>query len=354
MTIGEGATPRIDAVRRKPVSLRAEDLTSQVIWPAFGESLRVIEAQAHGLRLVDWTAARSDELQALATRHGAVLLRGFSLTDVGDFKQCVENICGGALEYRFRASPRTEIGHNIYTATDYPADQTIFPHNEHAYSPLCPHYLLFHCQMPALEGGETPIGDNRRITEHIDTAVKEEFLRRGVLYVRNYGTGFGLPWQTVFQTDDREQVERYCASVGIEAQWGTRGRLRTRQTGPAIIRHPRTGETVWFNHATFFHVTTLPPATRDSLLAEFPEEDLPAQTYYGDGAPINAEALEHLRSVYRDAVHSFTWRANDVLFLDNILTVHARTPFLGLRRVSVAMSQAFRPHDWAVYSSGNS
>ncbi len=291
---------------------------------------------------------RSEELRELATRHGAVLLRGFLLADVQDFEKCVENLCGGALEYRFRASPRTEIGRNIYTATDYPADQTIFPHNEHAYSPLCPNYLLFHCQTSPLAGGETPIGDNRRITKAIDPAVKEEFVRRGVLYVRNYGAGFGLPWQTAFQTDEREELERYCASIGVEAQWGPEGRLRTRQTGPAMIRHPRTGEDIWFNHATFFHVTTLPPAVRNSLFAEFGEEDLPAQTYYGDGAPIDAAALVHLRSVYRDAMRAFMWCPNDVLFLDNILTVHARTPFSGPRRVFVAMGQAFRPRDWAV------
>ena len=265
-----------------------------------------------------------------------------------EFREVCRECCGAALEYRFRASPRTEIGRNIYTATDYPADQTIFPHNEHAYSPLCPNYLVFYCETPPLEGGETPIGDNRRITRTIDPAVKEEFSRRGVLYVRNYGAGFGLPWQTAFQTDDRQEVERYCASIGVETQWPSEGRLRTRQTGPAMIRHPRTGEDIWFNHATFFHVTTLPPAVRSSLQAEFSEQDLPAQTYYGDGAPIDAATLDHLRSVYRDAMRSFMWRANDVLLVDNILAVHAREPFSGSRRVFVAMGQAFRPRDWAV------
>ncbi|CAN2534187.1 hypothetical+protein [Methylocapsa aurea] len=348
MKPGQIAPPWIATIRRKPVPLRAEDLSRREIWPEFGDSLCVIEAEAPGLRLADWTAGRTEQLTELATRHGAVLLRGFSLTDVQDFEKCVENVCGAALEYRFRASPRTEIGHNVYTATDYPADQSIFPHNEHAYSPMCPNYLVFFCQTPPLQGGETPIGDNRRITSAIDPAVKAEFLRRGVLYVRNYGAGFGLPWQTVFQTNDPTDVERYCASIGVEAEWVSEGRLRTRQAGPAMIRHPRTGDEIWFNHATFFHVTTLPPVVRKSLQAEFAEQDLPTQTYYGDGAPIEPEALEHLRSVYRGAMRMFTWRANDVLVLDNILAVHARTPFSGLRRVLVAMGKAFRPHDWAI------
>jgi alpha-ketoglutarate-dependent taurine dioxygenase len=342
------APPRFGAVRRKPLSLRSEELTRRVVWPEFGESLCVIEAEAQGLRLADWTAGRAEEMQREATRCGAVLLRGFAVSDVQDFERCVDNLCGAALEYRFRASPRTEIGRNVYTATDYPAEQTIFPHNEHAYSPFCPNYLVFYCETPPQDGGETPLGDNRRITEAIDPAVKEAFLRRGVLYVRNYGAGFGLPWRTVFQTDDRAEVDRYCSSIGVETRWDAQGRLRTRQTGPAMIRHPRTGEEVWFNHATFFHVTTLPEELRRSLQAEFDEEELPAHTFYGDGAPIEPATLEHLRGVYRDAMRSFAWRAGDVLLVDNILTVHGRAPFSGPRRVLVAMGQAFRPRDWAV------
>ena len=162
------------------------------------------------------------------------------------------------------------------------------------------------------------------------------------------GPGSALPWPTVFQTGDRTEVERYCAGLGIGWQWKSNDRLCTRQTGPAMIRHPRTGEEVWFNHATFFHVTTLPPALKDALLAEFAEEDLPTQTYYGDGAPIETETLEHLRSVYRRRHSPFGWRTNDVLLVDNILTVHGRNPFRGFRRVLVAMAQTFQPSDLAV------
>ena len=152
----------------------------------------------------------------------------------------------------------------------------------------------------------------------------------------------------MFQTNDRAEVERYCASLGIAWTWKSGNRLCTRQTGPAMIRHPRTGEDVWFNHATFFHLTTLPPALRHALLAEFGEEDLPTQTYYGDGAPIEREVLEHLRCVYRGSLRKFVWRTNDVLLVDNILTVHGRNPFRGFRRILVAMAQTFQPNDWAI------
>ncbi|MCI0600966.1 MAG: TauD/TfdA family dioxygenase [Beijerinckiaceae bacterium] len=338
--------PPLGSARRRPI--RPEEAVKFGVLPESGKLPFVIEAQAGGLQLSEWVKGRRAELEELATRHGAILMRGFAVAGVADFEACVESMCGGALEYRFRASPRTEAGHHVYTATDYPSDQSIFPHNEHSYSPVCPNYLIFYSESPAADGGETPVGDNRDITRRIDPAVKDRFRRRGIMYVRNYGSGFGLPWPTVFQTEDRADVERYCDSLGIAWEWKPGERLCTRQTGPAMIRHPRSGEEVWFNHATFFHVTTLPAVMKDVLLAEFAEDDLPTQTYYGDGGPIEPEVLEHLRSVYRDALCEFKWRTNDVLLVDNILTVHGRNPFRGSRRVLVAMAQAFRPSDMAV------
>jgi alpha-ketoglutarate-dependent taurine dioxygenase len=340
--------PPLGAIRRRPIVPGSEMPVKYGYLRECGTLPYVIEAQFEGLSLSAWAAGRRAEFQTLVTRHGAVLLRGFAVSGVPDFEACMEHICGSALEYRFRASPRTEVGRHIYTATDYPSDQAIFPHNEHSYSPICPNYLLFYSDKPAPEGGETPIGDNREISRLIDPAVKEQFQRRGVLYVRNYGAGFGLPWPIVFQTDDRATVERYCASLGIACEWKSSDRLCTRQRGPAVIRHPRTKEEVWFNHATFFHVTTLPEVMRTSLLAEFAEEDLPTQTYYGDGTPIEPDVLQHLRSLYLNSLHEFTWRTNDVLLLDNIFMVHGRNPYRGFRRILVAMAEAFRPEDWAV------
>ena len=358
MNAGKNA-PVLGSVRRRPVPRSGNDMVGEAMLPRCGSLPLLIVPKAEGLSLLAWAKGRRTQIEEQVTQHGAVLLRGFAVDSVAAFEKCVDELCGGALEYRFRASPRTEIGHHVYTATDYPAEQGIFPHNEHSYSPVCPIYLVFFGENPASEGGETPLGDNREVTRRINPAIRERFREKGILYVRNYeastsGVGFGLPWPIAFQTEDKPVVESYCAELGIEWEWKSHGRLCTRQVGPALIRHPRTGEEIWFNHGTFFHVTTLPPTLRDTLLAEFDEEDLPAQTFYGDGTPIEAEVLDHLRGIYRGVLVEFAWKKNDVLILDNVLTVHARNPYRGSRRILVAMAQAFKPGEFAANAGGAS
>jgi alpha-ketoglutarate-dependent taurine dioxygenase len=163
------------------------------------------------------------------------------------------------------------------------------------------------------------------------------------MYVRNFGDGFGLPWQTVFRTEDRARVEEHCREVGIEVEWKEGDRLRTRAVRPAVSRHPRTGETVWFNHATFFHVTTLEEGVRRALLADFDPEDLPTNTFYGDGSPIEDEVLEHLREAYRRETVALAWRPGDIMLVDNMLAAHGRRPYAGPRRTLVAMGE---PMSW--------
>jgi hypothetical protein len=305
-----------------------------------------------GVNLVEWAATHRAEITQRLLDSGAILFRGFTVTNAADFNGCVHALSEEAFEYKFRASPRTQVQKdlNVYTSTDYPAEESIFPHNEHSYSPVFPLHIFLYCETPAVTGGETPIGSNRQLLARIRPDVRDALVRKGIMYVRNYGDGFGLPWQTVFQTTDRHAVEVYCASIGIKAEWKEGDRLRTRQVGPALLRHPQTGESVWFNHGTFFHELSLPAIVRDRLRSEFSPENLPQNTFYGDGSPIEPEFITHLQDVYREVMVQFPWRYGDVLMLDNMLALHARAPFTGPRKVMVAMTQPRRAADLIVES----
>ena len=285
-----------------------------------------------------WAAAERDALDQLTRTHGGVLLRGFAIEDPDHLQALIDALYGAAMPYLDRAAPRTRIRGHVYTATDYPRDLRVFLHNESSFAARWPLKIAFLCGTPAETGGATPIADVRRVLERLDARLVRRFEKHGVLYVRNFGARpFGLRWQVVFQTEDRTELESWCEDAGIELEW--RGEtLRTRQRRPAVALHPETRERVWFNHAAVFHVSTLEERQRKALLKLMSETELPQNVYYGDGAPIAAEAMDAVRDAYRRETRVFEWRAGDVLLLDNMLMAHGREPFTGERRVFVTMA----------------
>lgn len=300
-----------------------------------------VTASAPGVDLASWATAHQQLIQQQLLDRRAVLFRGFSVPDADAFHGFVRATSSGPLlEYRDRSTPRYEVGQRVYVSTIYPANEHIHPHNEGTYWQTWPLKIYFACLKAAVTGGETPVADVRNVYARIDPAVREEFRARHVMYVRNYNPGIGLTWQNAFQTDDPHEVETYGAAQGIAVEWRGDGRLRTRQARPAIRVHPVTGEPVWFNHAAFFHVSALKPRVREALLSAYGEEDLPYNTYYGDGGRIDPETVAHIRAAYAAETITFAWQAHDVLMLDNMSMAHAREPYTGERQVIVAMTEA--------------
>jgi alpha-ketoglutarate-dependent taurine dioxygenase len=340
----ESKFDKLAAARPKAVRLTQEELVR--ISPLLGEGKPplLVEPTANGtdgVDLITWGAVHRAQVEEWLARHGGVLFRGFDLGSLSRFQQFVAAVSSGLIKYGERSSPRSALEGEVYTSTDHPEDQPIVLHNEQSYTLDWPMKIAFFCVQPARQGGRTPIADSRRIYVRLSPEVRERFERLGVLYVRNYGDGLGLPWREVFQTGDRAEVERYCREAGLELQWKDGDRLRTRQVRPAIRRHPRTGEPVWFNHALFFHVSSLEPATRDALLAGLAPEDLPFNSFYGDGSPIEPAVLAEIRAAFDAETVSFPWQQGDVLLLDNMLTAHGREPFSGPRRIAVAMADPY-------------
>ena len=327
--------------RRKAVTVSQEGLVSEELLRPEKSTALVIRP-AHGrLDLVAWAADNRGPLQTLLHAHGALLFRSFGAGSVERFEQFIAAVSTELLEYKDRSSPRERVGNNVYTSTSYPAEHSIFLHNENSYSATWPLKIFFHCVTAPQAGGETPIADCRNVYRRIDETVRKRFEEKGVMYVRNYGDGFGLPWQSVFQTTDKTEVDERCRRSGIATEWKDGSRLRTRAVRPAVARHPSTGAPVWFNHAAFFHVTTLVPSVSEALTTEFEEGELPSNTYYGDGSPIESSALEAIREAYSEEKVLFGWEAGDILMLDNLLTAHGRAPFVGPREVVVGMAEPF-------------
>ncbi|MFV2094778.1 TauD/TfdA family dioxygenase [Micromonospora sp. LOL_013] len=304
-----------------------------------GQSLPAIIEPDNGLSILDVIKENRAEIRSLITRTGAAMFRGFEVGGVDGLHDVVRALSGAPLDYTERTSPRSSLSGNVFTSTDYPPTEEIFLHNECSYQAQWPMKVFFYCLQPAETQGATPFADVREVYRHIDPSVAEEFIRRKWMYVRTFSE-MGGSWQYFYDTEDRSQVERYCRSQGIDVEWvGTDG-LRTRAVREPVHPHPVTGEPVWFNHATFFHISTLPQVYQEEMLEMYGEENLPTNSYYGDGARIPDDVMKHLQEAYRAALTRFDWRADDLVVIDNMLTAHGREPFTGGRRIAIAMAEA--------------
>lgn len=294
-----------------------------------------------GVDLVSWVGEHRRRLEQLLHQHGGILFRGFGVDSVDRFQELVAAAGGDPLEYKEKATPRSQVEGRVYTSTDYPPDQSIELHNESCYAHTFPRKIFFYCVTPAAEGGETPIADCRVAYRELDPEVRRRFADKGVTYQRAFGAGLGMDWRTTFGVDGRAELERLAAEEGIETRWVGDDHLVTRQTRPAVVDHPQTGEPLWFNQAVAFHVSTLDPELRRRLVAELGEDRVPKTSIYGDGTPIPDEDLAAVRRAYAAATVAFPWQRGDVLMLDNMLTAHGRNPYSGERKIVVAMAE---PH----------
>jgi hypothetical protein len=231
-------------MKRKRISLSPNELVrTEPLLPGKHLPLALMPA-VDGVNLPAWAENNREFIKDRLTAHGALLFRNFSVRTIDEFEQFVARSCGNLLQYTYRSTPRSHVSGNIYTSTEYPADQFIPLHNEMAYSRTWPMKICFFCVKAAEQGGETPIADSRRVFNAISDKTREQFIKKGVTYVRNYGEGLDLPWQNVFQTEDTKEVEAYCRNAGIEFKWLGENRLRTWEICQAIATHPQTLEPV--------------------------------------------------------------------------------------------------------------
>ncbi|MFM0341706.1 TauD/TfdA family dioxygenase [Paraburkholderia fungorum] len=279
-------------------------------------------------------------------RAGGVLLTGFRVASIDMFQSFAGSFGHPLIGYEFASTPRSQVEGAVYTSTEYPPHRSIPLHNEQSYTREWPLRIWFHCALAARSGGATPIADSRAIYRALDPSLVARFTKRELLYVRNFGQGLDLPWEQAFGADDPRVVERICRTRGIECEWrdSEDGELllRTRERCQATARHPRTGALVWFNQANLFHLSSLDEDMQDALIDSVGLENVPRNVYYGDGEPLEADALAEIRAVLEQQRIVFPWLTGDVLMLDNMLTAHARDPFEGTRKVVVAMAQSYR------------
>jgi amino acid adenylation domain-containing protein len=332
------------SIAPKAVSLSVEQLIKTDYLEEGQKFPLVIQPNSGEVDLISWTENNREYLETELLKHGAILFRGFNVKSVSEFENFAQTICPN-LFAEYGDLPRTDEGGKVYGSTPYPADKAILFHNESSHLHCFPLKIWFYCVQPAAEGGETPIVDCRKAYQLLSPQLQEKLATKQLMYVRNFAEGLDVSWQNFFQTTDKAEVENYCRQAGIEFEWYTDNGLVTRQIRPALALHPKTGEPIFFNQIQLHHFSYLDIDVRESLLSIFGESKLPRNVYFGDGTPITEDEIAEINAVYQRSQTSFPWQKGDIIMLDNMLTAHGRNPFVGQRKIVVAMAEMINGKD---------
>ncbi|MEN3615863.1 TauD/TfdA family dioxygenase [Plantactinospora sp. ZYX-F-223] len=310
-------------------------MTESELWKPLEISPSTTGAEPGADGLLGWLSTQ--DIGSLLVDHKALVFRGFGVTPA-TLNPVIDVLLPNRLAYVHGNSPRTKVGDNLYTSTDYPPEFTISMHNEMSYAARWPTRLMFFCQQAPTSGGATPVVDGRLWLDAIRPEVREAFAG-GVRYIQNLhgGLGLGKSWQATFETDDREVVETFLKDTDAEWEWRADDALWISQVRPATIRHPVSGLEVWFNQADQWHVAGLGEEAAD-LIELLSEDEAPQSVQLADGSPIPAEWIVHIQQTGLDHAVDVDWREGDLMVIDNVLVGHGRRPYAGPRRVLVAMS----------------
>lgn len=300
-------------------------------------------------------AQEKKELSKLLLTHGAIVFRGFPVKKAADFATVVETLgLGEFVNYVGGDSPRDKVEEKVYTSTEAPPRIHIALHQELSYIKNFPANIYFFCETPAQTGGETIIGDARRIYKVLDEEIKNRFQQNHLTYISRYYYQNKImdwvnrwqrshkSWIEVFETNDKKEVEKKCRENEFEWRWLANDWIEIKQTRPAIISHPLTKETVWFNQAHLYDFNPHLLGWMNYIAAKlfyFRKSTLLHEIRFADGSKIPRQDLYHIIDVLKENTVAFPWQKGDVMVLDNILAMHGRSPFTGRRRVLTALTK---------------
>src|SRR6056297_465476 len=108
---------------------------------------------------VQWVGQHRESLLQQARDHGAILFRGFPMSEAEQFDRFIAAFGLDNFPYEQSLSNAVRVNYTprVFSANEAPPEVTIFLHHEMAQTPIYPTTLFFCCQIPASSGGATPL-----------------------------------------------------------------------------------------------------------------------------------------------------------------------------------------------------
>ena len=319
-------------------------------FPAFIEPVHRLDFQG----FIQCVQNNKTFLHDLLLKHGALVFRGFPVSDADHFAKVIQALqLGHFVNYIGGDSPRDKVEDYVYTSTEAPPSFHIPLHQELSFVKHFPRHIYFYCDIEPVHGGETIIGDARQIYRAIHPQVRQQFEENQLTYISRYYYQSNImkminhfqrshkSWTEVFETNDKQEVEQKCVANEFAWHWLSRDWLQISQTRPATILHPQTQEQVWFNQAHLYDFNPKLLGWKNYIGAQlfyFRKSTRLHEIRFANKESIARKNIYHILDILKQNTVAFPWQKGDVMVMDNVLAMHGRAPFQGKRRILTALT----------------
>jgi hypothetical protein len=283
-----------------------------------------------------WLREMTATIRELLLVHGAVLLHGVPVESPDSLAEARDSLGLGRFMPPEAFNRRADFGNGVLSPIGWPLDRHICPLQESSFSTTFPSVVLTACVTPPDGDGRAHLSDARRMAGHLPAGLADRVRADGWIMTRSFHGGFGFSWRDAFSVPDRAALEEVFEAEEIEAEWLANGMLRTTRKRPGFVKHPATGEECWFNQLAFLNANSLDPAERGFLTKAF-GENLPVNSFFGDGAPLSEADVVAIDSAYDATKVSVPWRRGDVLITDNVSMAVGRSAVEGSPEFRIAL-----------------
>ena len=322
-------------IQVEPISIPEQQTWYGEVFPL---ALRCMTPGAGLDEVTAWAASRRGELIDKASRHGAVLFRGFGLATAQDFDRFIAAFELENFPYKESLSNAVRVNRTerVFTANEAPPNVTIFLHHEMAQTPIYPSRLFFFCEQAAATGGATPVCRSDVLWERL-SAQRPDFARdcqnKGLKYnnvmpdENDAASGMGRSWRSTLRADDRAAAERRLKEIGYSWKWLDDGSLRATTPVLPAVRRLSNGRTSFFNQ-----LIAAANGWRDT------RNDPSKAITFGDDTPLDREAVAVAVKLGEELSFDVPWENGDAILVDNYVTMHGRRTFTGTRKVLASLT----------------
>ena len=286
-----------------------------------------------------WISDNQDSLKKELSCTGALLLRGFPVTDAVSYDQFFSAFGYNNFTYKESLSNAVRINYTdlVFSANEAPKNIEIYLHNEMAQTPVFPNIISLFCEASADSGGATTICRSDTVYEKLavaEPALTAKLADLGIKYTNRIPSGDnpdsaqGRGWQSTLSVETTEQAEKKLLSLGYNWQWHADGSLSAQTKALPAIKSVDTGRQVFFNQ----------------IIAAYQgwdgvKDDPSIALCFGDDSAIPKHFLEKICAIAAETAYDIDWQDGDVAVVDNHLAMHGRRPYGGdrVRRVLVTL-----------------